>query len=189
MGPETVSSWNPWAWFNVSVASVSTGEAASVSETEGWLPLLRGSRAAMAVSLATGVYNNDGSECLDGRSHGRFTLSAIAADTHDLTISGQRRIQRNCCINHTAQLPRSQRRKIRLRRKKGGEWHWTNRSGLVRWLGRDAARVWAKGHAAVWRDQPLGACHSNGGMGWATVDGQAPGVQRVVLFLASLKGI
>jgi hypothetical protein len=45
--PEAVSCWNPSAWSDVS--DVSTVEAPFVSETEGWLPLLRGSRAAMAV--------------------------------------------------------------------------------------------------------------------------------------------
>lgn len=44
--PEAVSCWNVSAWSNVS--GVSTGEAAFVSGAEGWLPLLRGSRAVMA---------------------------------------------------------------------------------------------------------------------------------------------
>jgi hypothetical protein len=44
--PGAVSCWNLSAWSNVS--DVLTGEALSVSEAEGWLPLLRGSRAAMA---------------------------------------------------------------------------------------------------------------------------------------------
>lgn len=51
--PEAVSCWNPSAWSNVS--DVSTGEAMFVSETEGWLPLLRGSRAAMA-AMKLGSY-------------------------------------------------------------------------------------------------------------------------------------
>jgi len=44
-----VGCWNPPAWSNVS--RVSTVEALFVSETEGWLPLLRGSRATVAAMV------------------------------------------------------------------------------------------------------------------------------------------
>jgi hypothetical protein len=81
--------WNPSAWSNVS-----TLEALFVSETEGWPPLLRESRAAMAASngrllilIGRSCYAGLGCgrpsvQCpVDGITRGRPALSAIVADS------------------------------------------------------------------------------------------------------------